>query len=318
MSPEHSSLSEEARRARIIAGSALGAVVLLVLVILLTTGGGDSGRRAQLERSAAATKPKAKPKPKKAPVAAKPAAFVADLGPNPLRGAEAQQAQVPILMFHVIAAPPANVSDAELWTPPETFKADMQALADSGYRAITMRQLFDAWDKGAAIPRQPVVVSFDDGYLSHAQTAAPILKEHGWPGVVNLTLENLGGDGLPIHLLKPMIATGGWEVDSHTVTHPDLTTLSPDELQSELVDSKAQIKAKLGQPAAFFCYPAGKFNDTVVAAVKAAGYEGATTEVAGLAKSDERYQLRRIRVQGTEDPGALLAQMQSYAGAASQ
>jgi len=304
-------MSEEARRARIIAGSALGVVVLLVLIILLTTGGSDGARPTAAERTATTKKPPAKKKAAvKKPVTTP--AVTADVGPNPLRGEEARTAQVPILMYHVVAVPPPGRPNQELWTPPETFKAEVQAVADAGFRAITLRQLFDAWDKGTPIPRQPIVFTFDDGYLSHAQAAAPTLKEKGWPGVENLTLENLGGDGLPIHLLKPMIAQDGWEVDSHTLTHADLTTISPDQLQAELVESRAQIKAKLGQPADFFCYPAGQYDDTVVDAVKAAGYEGATTEVPGLAKPDERYTLRRIRVQGTEDPGALLAQIQSY------
>jgi peptidoglycan/xylan/chitin deacetylase (PgdA/CDA1 family) len=304
-------MSEEARRARIIAGSALGAVALLVLIILFTTGGNDSVRPTKAERTATTKKPTAKKKAvvKKPVVTPAP---VADLGPNPMRGEEAKSAQVPILMYHVIAAPPPGRPNAELWTPPEQFKAQVQAVADAGFRAVTLAQVFDAWDTGAPLPRQPIVFSFDDGYLSHAQVAAPTLKARGWPGVVNLELNNLGGDGLPIHLLKPMIAQGGWEVDSHTLTHPDLTTLPPDQLQSELVDSRAQIRTKLGVPADFFCYPAGKYDDKVIEAVKAAGYKGATTEIPGLAKSDERYTLRRIRVQGTEDPGALLAQIQGY------
>lgn len=287
-------------RSRFIAPAALATVVLLAAaVVLFTRGGGD--RRAVRPQSSASKQ--------RHPAAAKPRpAITADLGPNPLRGAAARHAAVPILMYHVIAAPRPGTALAQLWVAPERFSAQMAALAGAGYRAVTLGRVFAAWNRGTALPHRPVVVSFDDGYLSHARSAAPVLLAHHWPGVLNLELHNLGPDGLPVHLLKRMVRDG-WEVDSHTLTHPDLTTVDATRLRTELVDSRAQIRSRFGQPANFFCYPAGRFDDRVIAAVRAAGYAGATTELPGLARSGDRMTLHRIRVNGDDSPAALLSRI---------
>jgi hypothetical protein len=54
------------------------------------------------------------------------------------------------------------------------------------------------------------------------------------------------------------------------------------------------------QPVDFFCYPAGRYDDAVVAAVRAAGFLGATTEAEGFAKRDSLFTLDRVRVNGSD------------------
>lgn len=294
-------------RSRFVAPAALAAVLLLVAAVVLFTRGGDDRRGASTETRAAKRAP-VTPSTRAKAKARTPVAATLDLGPNPLRGDAARHAAVPILMYHVIAAPRPGTPLAQLWVAPERFSAQMAALADAGYRAVTLGRVFAAWNRGTALPHRPMVVSFDDGYLSHARSAAPVLRSHRWPGVLNLELHNLGPDGLPVHLLKRMVRDG-WEVDSHTLTHPDLTTVDAARLRTELVDSRAEIQRRFGQPANFFCYPAGAFDDRVVAAVRAAGYAGATTELPGLARSGDRMTLHRIRVNGDDSPAALLSRI---------
>ena len=53
-------------------------------------------------------------------------------------------------------------------------------------------------------------------------------------------------------------------------------------------------------PVNFFCYPAGRYDDTVVAAAKAAGFLGATTTDYGLARPSDLYTLSRVRISGTD------------------
>ena len=112
--------------------------------------------------------------------------------------------------------------------------------------------------------------------------AGPILQAAGWPGVLNLTTDHGGKDGIPSWGVKRLIKQG-WTIDSHTISHPDVTTLSPDALKQELEGSKAEIKAKFGVTPKFFCYPAGRNDATSRAAVEDAGYLGATTTQPRLA-----------------------------------
>jgi peptidoglycan/xylan/chitin deacetylase (PgdA/CDA1 family) len=216
---------------------------------------------------------------------------------------------IPILMYHVVSSAPPGTPNAELWVPEERFARQMHALRHAGYSGITLGQALAAWRTGAGLPRHPVVVSFDDGYLSHYTHARPVLRALGWPGVLNLALGHLGPGGLTSHQIRALIADG-WEVDSHTISHSDLTTLGPAALRREVAGSRRELQRRFGVPADFFCYPAGRFDAAVIAAVRAAGYLGATTTVEGYASArQQHFELARIRVNGSDSAAALLSRL---------
>ena len=75
----------------------------------------------------------------------------------------------------------------------------------------------------------------------------------------------------------------GWELASHTITHADLTAVDSAQLEREVAGSRQILKRRFGVPVNNFCYPAGSYDDTVISAVRAAGYVGAESEVPGLA-----------------------------------
>lgn len=216
---------------------------------------------------------------------------------------------VPVLAYHVIAAPKPGAPFSGLYVPPRLLRAQLRALARAGYHGVTLGQVFDYWRRGYALPHKPVVVSFDDGYLSDYTRAAPLLRRLSWPGVLNLELGNVRKrGGLTARMVHALIAAG-WEVDSHTLTHPDMTTIGAARARHELVGSRAEIKRRFGVMARFFCYPVGRYNASVEAEVKAAGYDGATTEREGSATPADPFALARVRVGPTTSPPALVAQL---------
>jgi peptidoglycan/xylan/chitin deacetylase (PgdA/CDA1 family) len=98
------------------------------------------------------------------------------------------------------------------------------------------------------------------------------------------------------------IAQQGVSIESHTVTHRKLAWLDEQALRSELVESKRLLEQKLGNTVTAICYPAGSFNDTVVAAAPEAGYQAGFTTKPGLGSfalpGDERFRLRRVSMYG--------------------
>jgi peptidoglycan/xylan/chitin deacetylase (PgdA/CDA1 family) len=216
--------------------------------------------------------------------------------------------RIPILMYHVVGTPRAGTAYPELWVTPGTFASEMAALHGAGYSAITLRRAFDAWRGGGSLPRRPVVLSFDDGYLGDYTHVRPVLARMRWPAVLNLVLNHLGAGGLTTREVRALIA-GGWELDSHTLHHVDLTTLGAPQLRSELVDSRRALHSRFGVPVDFFCYPAGRYNDRVVAAVRAAGYLAATTTNEGYADGSQPFTLNRVRVNGQDTAHTLLAKL---------
>ena len=229
--------------------------------------------------------------------------------PPPATGS--YRGRVPILMYHVVSAPPAGTPYPELWTRRETFRATVALLRRSGYHGVTLGQVWRAWHGGPGLPRRPVVFSFDDGYLSQWTHAKPTLRAAGWPGVLNLEGKNIGPGGLTRRQVRSMIAAG-WEIDSHTLTHPDLTTVDDATLRRELVGSRALLRRTFHVPVDFFCYPAGRNDARVRAAVRASGYRAATTVEPGLAApTDDPFALPRIRINGTDSPATVLANLRA-------
>ena len=186
-------------------------------------------------------------------------------------------APVAILMYHVVAAAPPGAAYKDLWVAPGRFSQEMHALAHAGYHATTLDAVWRAWHGHGSLPRHPVVISFDDGYQSQSTAARRMLHRLGWPGVLNLEVKNVGlKGGLARDQVRAMMRDG-WEIDAHTLTHPDLTTVDAARLRREVGGSRRWLRRAFGVPVDFFAYPSGRYNPTVEAAVRAAGYMGATT-----------------------------------------
>ena len=201
---------------------------------------------------------------------------------------------VPILEYHAIQPPPAGSPYPQLFVPQADFVAQVKWLAEHGYEGVTLDRVEDAWYKGGELPPKPVVITFDDGYLSQFVAAFPALEHFHWPGVLNLVAK--GSDLPDADVQKMLDAKPGWELASHTVNHVDLTTLGSAELEREVSGSRKMLQDRFGVPVDNFCYPLGNYDNAVIAAVKAAGYRGATGEVPGLATAAHPYILNRIEI----------------------
>jgi peptidoglycan/xylan/chitin deacetylase (PgdA/CDA1 family) len=214
---------------------------------------------------------------------------------------------VPILMYHVIAPPFPTSRFPGLYVPPAEFAAQMRALASAGYHAVTLDELRSGLRGTGSLPPRPIVISFDNGYRSQYTEALPILRRLHWIGVENLQLSGLppGQGGLSSIEIRGMVEAG-WELDTQGLSHADLTGLGATALHRQ-VAVRSMMRRLYGVLPAWFCYPSGRYDQTVVAAVKAAGYVGATTVSPGWARrSDDPYRLPRLRVLGGTDPHALL------------
>jgi peptidoglycan/xylan/chitin deacetylase (PgdA/CDA1 family) len=218
-------------------------------------------------------------------------------------------------MYHVIATPPAGVAEPQLYVDPKTFDQQMEWLRSHGFVGVSLNQVYDAWFKGAELPGKPVVLSFDDGYRGQYVYARPELSKLGWPGVLNLISGRVGlpGAELSVAMVQRMI-DDGWELDDHTVHHVDVSQLSGSQLQLEIGGSRKDLQQRFHQPVNFFCYPSGRYDAQAIAAVRAAGYLGATTTNEGLASKGEMFTLKRIRVDGSDGVSGL-EQKLSQAGA---
>jgi peptidoglycan/xylan/chitin deacetylase (PgdA/CDA1 family) len=288
----------QVRRRRLVAsGTLMAAVVAVVAIFAIADGGSSSSDSSKPSQSAAAGKPG--DKQSGAGKEQEGSGKVRNSTPQP--GWEPHSGPVPILEYHVLGEPEGEVPYPELYVSRPDFRHQLEWLDGHGYQAVTLEQVEAAWFEGATLPPKPVVLSFDDGYRPQFTFALPQLRKHGWAGVLNLKAE---GSDLYESNVKAMIAAG-WELAAHTINHSDLTTLDAAGLEEEVAGSREILRREYGVPVKNFCYPAGQFNETVIAAVEAAGYVGATTEIPGYAESDAPYELARFEILGSSGVSGL-------------
>ena len=219
----------------------------------------------------------------------------ASLPPRPQIVADPQP--VPILVYHHVLAKPKG--------PPllvmsiARFRVQLAYLAAHGYEAVTLRRVYDAWTGEGKLPPKPVVITFDDGYADQVRNAAPLLREHDWPAELDLVSSALylGADA-PATSLTPDMVQGlldaGWGLESHSVSHADLTLLHGAKLRRQLVESRRRLEELFDVPVDFFCYPGGIYSRRVKLAVRNAGYLAATGTRYGAATPRDLFSLPRI------------------------
>jgi peptidoglycan/xylan/chitin deacetylase (PgdA/CDA1 family) len=192
-----------------------------------------------------------------------------------------------VLCYHAVSP----TWPAELSVTPEALSSQVEYLAKRGYRGVTFTEAVRGEASGRA-----VAITFDDGYASTLRLARPILDRFEMPGTVFVPTDYMGGGpmswpGIDVWIggehereLVPMswdeigaLADAGWEIGSHTKSHPRLAKVSDEQLERELVESRETCERMLGRPCMSIAYPYGNHDDRVIAATARAGYSAAAT-----------------------------------------
>lgn len=193
-----------------------------------------------------------------------------------------------VLCYHAVS----ETWPADLSVTPGALDQQLAFLARRGYRGASFTELVASRSR-----EKLVAVTFDDAYQSVLHAAAPILERHGFRGTVFAPTAYISSDepmswpGIEQWLgtehedeLLPMtwgqlgeLADRGWEVGSHTRTHPRLSRLGDRELDVELRQSKLECEARMGSGCHSLAYPYGDHDERVVKAAAEAGYETAAT-----------------------------------------
>ena len=187
---------------------------------------------------------------------------------------------IPVLMYHNLAESYPKGSEGANITP-KLFEEHMQGILDRGYTPIFVADYYDSVQRGEELPDNPIIVTFDDGYLSNYEIAFPILKRLNIPATIFIVTSTVGakaGDGVvsTSHFTwaqaKEMQESGIIDIHSHSHTHRNMTQLSPAELQEELRISRYLIERNLGKNCFVFSYPFGGYNETTSNLARYAGY----------------------------------------------
>ena len=171
---------------------------------------------------------------------------------------------VDILMYHSISDRGGPTS-----IPLEIFSTQMDALASSGLPVVDLDHV-----AAGDLPERSVVLTFDDAFADFETNAHPVLERHGFPATVYVPTGNIGATESWNGALSPpralmdwptirRLAANGVTFGNHSVSHPDLTSLGPEELDAELTQSKSKLEHELGRQVRHFAPPYGKTSRRV-------------------------------------------------------
>jgi len=217
--------------------------------------------------------------------------------------------RIPVVMYHRVVATAAEGGKHGIWVTRERFDAQLTSLERRGFTSVTFRDVSAHLDGRRALPRRPILLTFDDGYADNHGLAFPLLKRHGMTAVVFLVGDSgirsnawdAGEGEPPVPLLDDAQVTemsaAGVEFGSHTATHTRLTSLSPERLAAELEGSRRSLEARLGVRVLSLCYPYGAVSPAVKEATAAAGYRFGVASDSGPARfGDDLFEIRRAQV----------------------
>lgn len=185
---------------------------------------------------------------------------------------------------------------AELSVSPQSLAEQLEYLAKRGYRAITFTEA-----ALGEVAEKSVAITFDDAYASTVRLARPILDRFGMRATVFVPTDYIGGGPMSWpgidnwvgteheRELIPMswddvrtLADAGWEIGSHTESHPRLPQVGDAKLEEELAGSRRTCEQMLQRPCESIAYPYGDHDQRVIDAADAAGYRTAATFPARL------------------------------------
>lgn len=213
---------------------------------------------------------------------------------------------LPILCYHSI-----NDTQNEESQPLEIdlFASHLAWLA-TRYDVISLRDLIARLQSDDPIDDNVVAITFDDGYRDNFETALPLLEKYKCHATFFIVSEFIKGnvilngqDGwepLTWEQVKKMDSSPYAEIGVHSKTHRMLSSLSGDELISEIRDSKICIEQQLDRQVDLFAFPNGQGDDIpeqALTMLKTLGYKGGcSTFWRSTQKPEQVYVLNRLMI----------------------
>ncbi len=209
---------------------------------------------------------------------------------------------IPILMYHHVGDWGESRAEWAQWVVrSKEFRAQMDWLVANGFHTITFRELLAGQKAGESVPAKSVIISFDDGWSAQEGVVRAELEPRGMHAVFFVYTAAVGAtpnnSGYISWQQLRILESAGHEVQSHTVSHGRLTDMPPSQLDREMRESRATIEREMHHPVKVIAYPFGIYDERVMRAASAAGYEFGLRADADLVEGKPlQYRIPRIRV----------------------
>ncbi len=215
-----------------------------------------------------------------------------------------------VFLYHRLGTPKLSSLVAGQYVRPNLFRSQLDHLAKRGWKASSLSEMLDRKKSNTETDSiNRFAITFDDGYRSVYEHAYPILAERGLTGTIYIVADCIGGinewDRRAGDMQEEMMTAdqiremsdNGFEIGSHTLTHPRLSNLSDEQLEREIRDSKHKLEDIIGRKVVSFSYPYGDYDNRAIEVAKSSGYENAVSTKLGVLIADcNPYEIPRINV----------------------
>ncbi len=223
--------------------------------------------------------------------------------PNPVELMQTVE-EVPILLYHDVL-PEAFFSCCSISTA--NFEAQMDVLVEGGFTAVSLDEIADWIEGKGTLPNNPVCITFDGSYDGHHTHVFQILQERELFAISYITADWIGtANHIDWHQLRQLEEAGVMDIQNHTLNHPNLTTVSSDEVIRQVSGCNESIFRHLGgKVSVHHAYPGGAHNSAVRQILRDLGMRTATTCTARKAnRSDDLMALPRYMISRTTSIGS--------------
>lgn len=211
---------------------------------------------------------------------------------------------IPILCYHQVS--PKAKSTFEVSS--DAFRTQMAYLQAGGFAPVNGEGLLHILSGHTKPLQKPVVISFDDGYRSVYDHAFPIMREFGFVGVACVYPQFIGTSGGMTWGQLQELASAGWSIECHSLTHADLSKVpsTPEQKEgfyhTQIARPKQIIEQFTGQPVRFMVWPYGIYTEEAEQYARKVGYLGALTVDGGSNYSGlDPFRVKRQVVYKTDD-----------------
>ncbi len=222
--------------------------------------------------------------------------------------------KLPILMYHhlQVVRPNQSLTFRALSVAPAEFEKQMAYLAAHNYHTIYFSDLIAYFKTQQPLPENPIILTFDDGWLQDYTVAFPILRKYCLVGTFFPPTNWVDHSKYTLTWAEiAEMSAGGMEFGSHTQSHALMHLRTAAQNRLELLNSKQLLEQHMGKPVVALAYPGGMFNASVVQVVVEAGYGAAVTTLGGNYQSADRiYTLHRTAIRYWDTLDAFVAKLQ--------
>jgi peptidoglycan/xylan/chitin deacetylase (PgdA/CDA1 family) len=209
-----------------------------------------------------------------------------------------------VLCYHSVGTPQWGVNDVA----PARFQRHLEIARSAGYRFVSAAEIAETG--GGPID---LALTFDDGLASVTKNVWPLLAERGIPWTLFIVTGWAAGgpkkmDRVLMHWaeIEQMVRSGA-AIGSHSVSHPNFSALTRDQMAFELSESRRSIESRIGITPSAFAIPFGRARDWPAIATGVAREAGYTAIYAGSEDRCPSGTLPRTFITRSDDDRTFMA-----------